>query len=238
MSTFQKMVWLVLVALLTTSTQAQRASMPAADRADSRTLAVQRKVDDLFERGEFERAFFIYRNELAPVGDKYAQYMVGYMHLVGKGTDENPVVASAWYRLAAERGTPEFMAVRDQLMRDLQADERRRSDFEYLRLRHEYSDLAILMDSILDRARELNRVSRPRLAPENSSLNVVLEAQGPAVSRSGREYTEWLRKDLKRRLSTLSRLGNFPDLETDPDKANYAEIDDRVRATIESTPVN
>ncbi len=54
---------------------------------------MQRKVDQLFERGDYERAYFIYRNELAPAGDKYAQYMVGFMHLTGMGIDEDPVAA-------------------------------------------------------------------------------------------------------------------------------------------------
>ena len=37
---------------------------------------------------------FIYREELAPLGDKYAQYMIGYMHEHGKGVDKDPAVAS------------------------------------------------------------------------------------------------------------------------------------------------
>ena len=70
----------------------------------SKTLQVQQQAEEVFERTDYKRAFFIYRNELAPIGDKYGQYMVGYMYLTGKGVEEDIVAASAWYRLAAERG--------------------------------------------------------------------------------------------------------------------------------------
>ncbi len=126
---------MLLVALLATSVEAQQSAGLSTGFADSRTLRVQRKVDDLFERGEYERAYFIYRNELVPLGDKYAQYMVGFMHLTGKGVTENPIAASAWYRLAAERGTPEFVAVRDFLLVGMMPEERRQSDELFLQLR-------------------------------------------------------------------------------------------------------
>ena len=40
---------------------------------DRKALDTQQKVDQLFDRGAFERAIVIYRDELAPLGDKYAQ---------------------------------------------------------------------------------------------------------------------------------------------------------------------
>ncbi|MEL7187264.1 MAG: hypothetical protein AAFN50_12650, partial [Pseudomonadota bacterium] len=58
----------------------QKASELSADLPDPRVLQVQQKVESLFVSGKFERAFFIYVNELAPIGDKYAQYMVGFLH--------------------------------------------------------------------------------------------------------------------------------------------------------------
>ena len=105
---------------------------------DARTLRVQEKAEELFERGDYGRAHFIYRNELAPIGDKYAQYMLGFMSLTGLGVREDPIVASAWYRLAAERDSPEFIAVRDELFRRLDEIDMERSDALYLRLRQEY----------------------------------------------------------------------------------------------------
>ena len=102
----------------------------------------------MFERGDYKRAHFIYRNELSPIGDKYAQYMVGFMTLTGLGVREDPVLASAWYRVAAERKTAPFIAVRDDLNRRLDAIEMERSDVLYLRLRREFSDIVVRMREV------------------------------------------------------------------------------------------
>ena len=77
LSKLSTIVLLASIALMTTPVEAQRSAGLSTDAPDSRTLGLQRKVDELYERGEFDRAYFIYRNDLAPVGDKYAQYMVG-----------------------------------------------------------------------------------------------------------------------------------------------------------------
>ena len=60
-------------------------------KSNARMLALQTRVDHLYESGDFERSFLIYRDELAAAGDKYAQYMVGYMTLAGQGTRQNPI---------------------------------------------------------------------------------------------------------------------------------------------------
>ena len=67
---------------------------------DASILRLQDKAEDLYRRGHWERAYFIYVNELAAAGDKYAQYMAGYMHLHGHGVEHDDVKASAWFRLA------------------------------------------------------------------------------------------------------------------------------------------
>ena len=63
---------------------------------DQATMRLGERVEELFDEKEYERAFFIYRNELAPIGDKYAQYMVGFMYETGTWVDEDPIRASAW----------------------------------------------------------------------------------------------------------------------------------------------
>ena len=78
-------------------------------------MQVREKAEASFEKDNFKRAYFLYRNELAPMGDKYSQYMVGYMHLVGQGVPADRATAAAWYRLAAERGTRQFVKVYKQL---------------------------------------------------------------------------------------------------------------------------
>jgi hypothetical protein len=224
---------MALIVLLAAPVAAQRSSGLVTDLADPRTLKVQRKVNELYERGEYDRAYFIYRNELAPVGDKYAQYMVGYMHLTGTGTDEDPVAAYAWYRLAAERGTPEFVAVRDQLKHDLQVEDRRRADAYYLELRRELNDLVILLGAIKRYLPERRAVTGSRIATESTTISVV-ETKTPSRSRSSADYYGSIRRQLEENLKLLSELGGFPDLETDPDRVDINEIERLVNERLEN----
>lgn len=228
-------VLLASIALMSAPVEAQRSPGLSTDRPDSRTLRVQRKVDELYERGEFDRAYFIYRNELVPVGDKYAQYMVGYMHLMGRGAAEDPVVASAWYRLAAERGTPEFVAVRDQLMQDLNADERRRSDSDYQRLRRQFSDVVVVFENIKRTYREMQSATGSRLAVRGGPMNIV-GASSSIQGHSSVDYYGHMRNELRRQLVLLSELGDFPDLETDPARVDMSDIERLVIERVESIP--
>lgn len=235
LSKFSTLVLMASIALMTTPVEAQRSAGLSTDLPDSQTLRVQRRVDELYERGEFDRAYLIYRNELAPVGDKYAQYMVGYMHLMGRGAAEDPVAASAWYRLAAERGTPEFAAVRDQLMRDLNADEQRRSDDHYLRLRRQFSDLAVLLKGIKRKHRELQPATGSRVARAHSPMTVI-DTKSANQSQPGAFYYGRIEREMEQKLVMLAKIGNFPDLETDPARVDIKEVERLVNERIESIP--
>lgn len=136
------------VALLCVSGPVVAAELPTSFpgiSVDSRTLRVQQKVEELYERGEYERAMFIYQNELAPIGDKYAQYMIGYMHLAGKGVDQDLATAAAWYRLAAERGQKTFVTENRKLVSLLEPEQLESADRIFRELRSEYGDAALIM---------------------------------------------------------------------------------------------
>jgi len=181
------MLFVMLVPFLLSTAQAQDESDQTAKTPDARTLSVQRKVDELFESGKFERAYFIYRNELAPVGDKYAQYMVGYMHLMGMGVEEDEVRASAWYRLAAERGYPEFVGVRKQVLGSLDEDELKRSDLAYIELRRQYGDLVLMMGQL---HRDFDILSTPKTGSRLTRRGTTVTDVDPvmSVSMSGESY--------------------------------------------------
>ena len=150
---------------------------------DPKTQRVQAKVASVYDQGDYRRAHFIYSKELAPIGDKYAQYMVGYMYLMGQGVEEDAVMASAWYRLAAERGAPEFVAVRDKLLSAFDASQLERSDAMYLDLRSRYSDVLLVM---AEYERELGdfRSSRTgsRLPASGGPVTIVDPRTGTSVS--------------------------------------------------------
>jgi hypothetical protein len=232
-SKLQHIVWLVFLVLLSTSVQAELSFDLPLGQSDSRTLNVQRKVDEIFERGEYDRAYFIYRNELVPVGDKYAQYMIGFMHLTGMGANEDPVVASAWYRLAAERGTPQFVAVRDMLMSDITEDERRRSDQLFLEIRRKYSDLAILLSLIKRSVQSVDSRTGSRLKATGSPMTVI-DARSPNQSQSSAVYYDRIESELQAHLVMLSEIGDFPNLETDLARFDLDEVEHLVNQRLET----
>jgi len=189
-------------------------------------MVTQTKVDALFDAADYGRAFFIYSNELAPIGDKYAQYMVGYMYLTGKGVEQDSTAASAWYRLAAERGTREFVAVRDQLARELTAEQIYAADRMHKQLRLRYSDLSVLLSSIKRDFDELKERTGSRLSSGSSPVTVLETRFGR--SRSGAEYYGDIRERLEERLLLLEEVGDFQDFETEPDKVNVHELERRI----------
>jgi hypothetical protein len=156
----------------------------------SPTLRLHQKAEELYNSGHFQRAYFIYVNELAAIGDKYAQYMVGYMTQYGKGVPQNAIRASAWYRLAAEQGAPQFVELRDQMLESMSEAMRLESDAEYLALRQKYSDLVLGMAQLRE-VRDLldERVTGSHLSANSASITVIDPHTGVTISRS-----EYLRR--------------------------------------------
>lgn len=177
---------------------------------DAPTLRLQAKADDLYRKGHWERAHFIYVNELAAVGDKYSQYMAGYMCLTGKGVPRDPVMASAWYRIAAERGRPEYVKVRDELLETLNEDQSHESDRQYLRLRQKYSDLVVAIGFLRDEFEDRDEVpTGSRVSGSSSSVTIIDRRTGLTVSRS--EYIRRLESRIKLRLDYITNtLGIDP----------------------------
>lgn len=159
MSKTVRMLFMVLsLAIPLAATAGDAFPGQAPSRSKMRT---QEKVDSLFEKGDYERAMFIYKKELAPVGDKFAQYMVGYMHVAGKGVQADTILASVWYRLSAERGNEEFVHVRDKLLALMNDEQRARSDLLFVELRSRIGDAA-LISTLID---EDLRMLKSRRAP-------------------------------------------------------------------------
>ena len=137
---------------------------------DRRIAAIQQKADSLFEHGKYDRAFFIYESELAPIGDKYAQYMVGYMYLAGKGVETDIPRAVAWYRLAAERGDKTFVQEFDTLLAALSAEQRYQARQHFLALRPRLGDSALVMRLVEDDLVELSKRATSNTVWQTSSV--------------------------------------------------------------------
>lgn len=232
MTRFYSILCIVALLCVSTASYGQRTSELSADFPDSHTMAVQDKVDRLFESGEYERSFFIYRNELAPLGDKYAQYMVGFMYQTGLGVEADPVAAAAWYQLAAERGTREFVVVRDRYLHLMDQNDAEIAQAQYRELRLQYSDMAVLLSSIKRNLKELQSRTGSRVRSQSSPVTVI----GGRVSRyqSGADYYGDVREELEARIALLKEVGGFQDIDADADRINIHDLERRVLQKIEA----
>jgi hypothetical protein len=225
---------LVLAFFAVDATAETSASSLSTDRNERELLSIQQKVDELFQQGEYERALFIYQHELAPLGDKYAQYMIGYMYLTGAGVAEDAVTASAWYRLAAERGNREFSAVRDDLLQRLDADGLAKSDEQYVELRKQYADIAILVRQIRKDDEDLQLMTGSRLGDAGGSVTIVHPRTG--ATKTAHQWRREIRKTIENRLKIMDRLMPHADIETDYSKLDLDELDRLVELELAKVP--
>ena len=202
---------------------AQSAGPFPGSAVDSKTMRIQERVEELYEQGEHSRAYFIYRNELVPIGDKYAQYMIGYMYLTGTAVEEDPVLASAWYRLAAERSYKEFENERDHILSLFSDVDLIRSDSLYLQLRREYSDVVLLLDVVRDDLDVLANQTGSRLSARGSPVMIVDARSGGSMSAD--QYFGQVSKRIELRLKFIAKQLNMPDLNTDPDKVDIDKLE-------------
>jgi len=218
----------LLVALSATSLHAIASDDFPGRAPDRRTLKTQEIVDVLFEKGEYERALFIYHKELAPLGDKYAQYMVGYMHLAGKGVQRDKAAASAWFRLAAQREDPLFMRARDETWDVLDAREQTQSDKNYIGLRVECGDatlLASLVESDL-------QILRGRANPDSLSTNLVDRG---GTSRQGEsDRYDYVVERIEHRMSYLTQFLASDDLILAAERDRFDQFEQQVREEVKA----
>jgi len=171
------------------------------DPLDERTRYTQEQVENVYVSGDYERALLIYEKELAPIGDKYAQYMVGYMHLNAQGTEQNRAEALAWFRLAAERGEPLLGQIRDEVTAMLTPAERSTAEAVFLDLWKEMGDRALLVELIERDMRTLRGQTGTRIPGGSiSSPAIVMK---PSGETAGPDFYRDARMRLKARIDYL-----------------------------------
>ncbi len=185
--------------LATTSLSQTYPSFPGG-KTDRATLRAQERVEELYQSASYERAYFIYRNELAPIGDKYAQYMIGYMHFTGAGVPEDPVIALAWYRLAAERGEPLIEVARDQLRKTLSPEQIALSDGLLAELMLELGDRVLIL-ALVHRDIEILRSSAGRETSLGGGSMLIIDRRYGYMS--GAQFYQMIRNRLAVRLTYL-----------------------------------
>lgn len=194
---------------------------------DRRVLKTQEKVDTLFRKGDYERAYFIYRNDLAPLGDKYAQYMVGFMKISGKGVERDYIEGSAWYRLAAERGEANFTSARDDLLQLFNGAQRQQSDEKYKELRLEYSDAMIVAKLIEGDLKALEKL-------RSSDNTLTLSVDNAALNRTERlEAAEQAEENIAARLLYLRNTVESAGAMSDEELSRIRDLEQRAGAVLD-----
>lgn len=196
---------------------------------DAKTLRVFSQAEEVYERTDYDRAFFIYRNELAPIGDKYGQYMVGFMYLTGKGVEEDRIKASSWYRLAAERGTKEYVRVAEQVVATLDSAQLAESDRLFIELRKEFSDLVLVRNAIRKDMELLRRRTGSRLSKTTSPTTIV-DVSRPGETRSGADYYGEIERRIEARLEYIASRVDIDIIDLDTAKLDLETIDEHLAA--------
>lgn len=196
-----------------------------------RQLKLTLKAEAAYERGDYEDALWYYSKELAPIGDKYAQYMVGYMTERGLGTAADPTQAAAWYMLAAERGHDPLVEHSKAILSNLDDTILEDIRVQAETLRTEYGDRSLIERLIrrdIDRLRETtgSRI-RGKDKCTTRSLRVYLPGNnGAGRSMDGSRFCKMLNDRIDSRIAYLTGYVTYGDLELLPDEDEGSETTD------------
>jgi len=171
------------------------------DAVDQRTRDIQERVEELYTAGNFDRALWIYERDLAPLGDKYAQYMVGHMYMNAEGVPQNMVEALAWFRLSAERGEPLLVKIRDELVTKMSVAEIAASDPIFLGLWKTMGDRALIIE-LVQRDMNLLKAQTGTRIPGSATSTPGLIFK-PSGVRLGPNFYADVRKRLDARIAYL-----------------------------------
>jgi len=197
---------------------------------DHRTISIQEKVDDLYTARKYERAFFIYEKELAPLGDKYAQYMVGYMYLNAQGVAQDKAQALAWYRLSAERGEPVLRKAQAKLIESMSAEEIARSNVLFTELQGSIGDTKLISDLIRQDLDTLKARTGSRI-PGSSAGGpmIIIRPSGDTV---GPDYYRDVRIRIEARLSYLETRVEISDIAVHMDEEALRLLQEQAKSEI------
>jgi hypothetical protein len=217
----------MLAVLLCVAVSAQTHKPFPGDTADQRTLRLQERVEELYKAGDFRRALLIYENDLAPTGDKYAQYMVGYMHLNGQGTTADRAEAMAWYRLASERDDSVLDKARDELAVAMSPADLTASNQIFVELWKTIGDSRLIMELIQSDMSILRARTGSRIPGSiATSPSLIYRPTGELV---GPGYYREVRIRLQARLNYLETEVTVIDIAMDSDNEDLRMLEQQIK---------
>jgi len=203
---------LILLALGLASANAQEA-IPQSDReilfpnpaVDLNYAKLQKLADKYYEKGQYTKAYKVYSEDLALLGDKFAQFRAGYMHFTGEGVAKDPVAAYAWMRLASERGAEQLTTAAGQVWDQLDAEQRTRAQAQFQQLQARYGDRVLLARLIEEDERTLKTTTGSRLGQASANSRVYNPSvRGSVTDAEG--FTTALRQRIEARTRYIELL--------------------------------
>ena len=182
----------------------------------------QRKAEKAYSEGRYRDAFWYYRKDLAPVGDKYAQYMVGYMMENGLGTDVDKEGAAAWYLLAAERGHEEIVKVSLDYQSAMSPGELADVKARTASLKDQMGDRALIERLIRRDVDRLNNMTGSRTGRCGMPARVYRPSDARG-SVSQEVYCQELKARIEMRMQYLGGYVELGELELLPDEEDDTE---------------
>jgi hypothetical protein len=220
----------LLAALFCASAQAQSYKPFPGVAGDERTLRTQERVEELYVAGEHKRALLIYEKELAPLGDKYAQYMVGYMHLNAQSVPQDKITALAWYRIAAERGEPILQQAHDELVASMAPAEVAAAKQIFLGLWQSIGDSRLIMELIRTDMNTLKARTGTRIPGSMaSSPALIFRPSGEPLPPN---FYRNVRVRLEARLNYLETRVEITDFGRASDNESLQLLEQQVRAEL------
>jgi hypothetical protein len=220
----------LLAAFFCASVQAQNYKSFPGESADQRTLQTQKRVDELYAAGDHKRALFIYEHELAPRGDKYAQYMVGYMYLKNQGVPQDNARALAWYRLASERENEVLQQARDELAAQLTQAEIDESNRIFLNLLQSIGDTRLLMNLIQRDMITLNNRTGTHI--RGSSAGGTSQIVTPDGRLEDPNFYRNIRLRLEARLNYLETKVEISDIASESDDDEIRMFEEQIKSEL------
>lgn len=163
--------------------------------------ALQEKADFVLEKKRYKEAYPIYLNDLAPMGDKFTHYAIGWMHLHGLGVEEDIPLGVAWVALAAERGDIKLVAARDEFLAQLNDQQREEVQGRLGEIRAKYGDCVLLGSLLAEAQQNLKSLTGSRLAGTSQPVTVI---EGP-LSREDDLPQRYLRGQIRLRKRYLRK---------------------------------
>jgi TPR repeat protein len=195
--------------------------------SDQRTLEAQKLVEELYENREYKRSLIIYEKELAPIGDKYAQYMVGFMYYRGHSVEAHRPTALAWFRLAAERNDPAIIEARDALFERMSQEGVVESNEIFVALWRELSDSQIILELVRKDLGILRSKTGSRIVGSNASPITIVDVRNGETGNEG--YYDRVRTRMETRLEYLDSNVEVVDIALNDDMEIKKSLEQEIR---------